>query len=75
MYKRVSEGYAAELPSFELHISGLSDTQTEQIKAAVAQLMDDYRERALSMLECIMELEAEICMLKFGLEFPSTSDH
>jgi len=64
MYKTVSEVYATDLPSFELHISGLNNMQTEQIETAVVQLMGDYEERAVSMLRRIMELETEICMLK-----------
>lgn len=62
-YKRVSERYATDIPSFELHISGLNDTQTEKIKTAVAQLMDEHKERVLLMLKYILELEAKICML------------
>lgn len=63
-YERVAAQHWVDLPAFELHLSGVTDATTEQIKSAVTSLMDKHRERGLSMLQHILTLEAEICMLR-----------
>ncbi len=73
MFERVSAEHGQDLPSLELRVSGdLGDAQTDEIRTAVASLMDRYRERTLAMLKRIMELEAEICTLKFSRDAPNT---
>ena len=65
-YEQVNKQYGKDLPSFELHVSGdITDTQTEQIRVAVEELMASYKERNLAMLRSILELKTEICMIKF----------
>jgi hypothetical protein len=65
-YERINQIHGGDLPGFELRISDdLSNTQTEQIRVAVEGLMAAYKGRILSTLKSVMELEAEICMLKF----------
>ena len=63
-YERVVTQHGADLPAFELHLSGVTDVTTEKVKSAVASLMDNNKERVLSMLKHILTLEAEICMLR-----------
>ncbi len=64
-YQEVNQLYGNDLPGFELHISDdLSNTQVIQIQEAVKELMAAYKEIILSMLKSIMELKAEICILK-----------
>ena len=63
-YERVVTQHGVDLPAFELHLSGVTDVTTEKIKSAVVSLMDDHKERVLSMLKHILTLEAEICMLR-----------
>lgn len=62
-YERVVTQHGLDLPAFELHLSGVTDMTTEKVKSAVASLMDDHKERVLSMLKHILTLEAEICIL------------
>lgn len=68
-YKRIKAQQVRVLPSFELHASS-NEYNNEQIKAireAANKMMGGYREYVLSMLESIMSLEAELCILKFQL--------
>ena len=63
-YEKVKLSYGHDLPMFELHISGnLNEIQSMQIQEAVEKLMIEYKKRILSMLEAILNLEAEICII------------
>lgn len=74
-YEKVMQTHGGNLPGFELRISGnLSDIQTNQIQEAVERLMAEYKERIVSILKIIMELEAKICMLKFQSNLSGNRD-
>ena len=60
----MAEGFA-DMPDFEVCLSEpLQASQVEQIKNAVASLMDSHQARALALLKRIMELEAKLCVQK-----------
>jgi len=60
----IAEGFA-DMPDFEVCLSEpLQASQVEQIKNAVASLMDSHQARALALLKRIMELEAKLCVQK-----------
>ena len=67
-YERVVTQHWEDLPAFELHLSGVTDVTTEKVKSAVVSLMNNHKERVLSMLEHILTLEAELCMLRHHSE-------
>jgi len=45
-YERVVAQHGADLPAFELHLSGATDVTTEKVKSAVTSLMDNHKAKS-----------------------------